>query len=351
MKHRTMKAGKEQPISPRLASELGTMFYYHPPKMLSRNLRKMFMDYVIRELEVGASDYCEELILGLNWLFNFLDVAEEEMDVKECSTGAAICSTDLFGEPRGSLDSAIKFIVAMVLPERIYSLEYADPMDNEDGNYYDLLVVLPDASQRPFRHYEVLIELCCFGNERVSCSLHQSTTLNRYISEGNLFYSSVCRDEHLLYGNKASSLPSPDPAKLEEARERAGKTFMVSYRKASSFLEGAKGYFEKGTHDICVFMLQQAAELTLRGVILAYTGKDVRTHSITELLKNCRRVAPQLHLIFRGKGADSERLLELLEGAYKDSRYGERYDVKAEDVGELMKRIELLLVRAKEIFE
>lgn len=181
MKHGTMKAGKEQPISPRLASELGTMFYYHPPKTLSRNLRKMFMDYVITELEVGASDYCEELILGLNWLFNFLDVAEEEMDVKECSTETAICSTSPLREPRGSLDSVIKFIVAMVQPERIYMLEYADPMDNEDGSYYDLLVVLPDASQRPFRHYEVLIELCCFGNDHVNCSLHQSAILNRYI--------------------------------------------------------------------------------------------------------------------------------------------------------------------------
>ena len=345
-----MGSGREAHISQRLASELATLFYYHPPWKLNRNLRKMFLDYVECGLTVGVPDYFEELAPELNWLFNFLDVAEEEVrytDEKRTGPEQALKP----GQPMNSLDAIVKHIVDMLAPERIYSLAYGDPLKIEDVTYYDLLIVMPDVSQKPFRSYETLIELCCFDNSHVNCSLHQSATLVNYINEGNLFYSSVCITDNLVYQNGADSFPDPDPERIAVARLEAKKVFTGSYNKATSFMDGAKFHFDKGGYDVSAFMLQQAAELTLRGVVMAFTGRDVRTHSVGELLKNCRRVAPQLHMILRGNGAESERLLELLEGAYLNSRYQEGYEVKAEDLEVLMKRVELLLVRAKEVFE
>jgi len=346
-----MTSGIDRSISPRLASELGTLLYNHPPKTLSQNLRKMFMDYVVGELKVGASDYSEELVLGLTWLFNFLDVAEEEMNKEKNVCKQSVGATKAPAQATESLEEIISFIVAMVQPERIYSLEYENPVDEEGSNYYDLLIVIPDKAQKSFKHYDVLLDLCCFGNAQVSCSLHQSASLSRQIAEGNLFYSIVCNERNTVYDNGACMLPAPDPARRDRAKEDARKVFAAAYNKALSFLEGAKRYYQTGAQDICAFMLQQSAELTLRGVILAFTGRDVRTHSITELLKCSKRVAPQLNLIFRGRAEDEEQLVCILETSYLNARYQEVYGVNVEALEAVIERVELLLGRAKKLFE
>jgi len=94
-KQTIMASGMEGHISQRLASELATLFYYHPPCKLSRNLRNVFLDYVECGLTVGVPDYFEELAPELNWLFNFLDVAVEEVtytDEKRTGPGPALMS-------------------------------------------------------------------------------------------------------------------------------------------------------------------------------------------------------------------------------------------------------------------
>src|SRR5690606_21541161 len=119
----------------------------------------------------------------------------------------------------------------------------------------------------------------------------QSATLANHIHEGNLFYSSVCIADNLVYQSSADGFPDPDPERIAGARLNAKTVFTASYNKATSFIDGAKFHFDRESYDVSAFMLQQATELTLRGVVMAFTGRDVRTHSVGELLKNCRRLA------------------------------------------------------------
>ncbi|MDK2465071.1 MAG: HEPN domain-containing protein [Candidatus Korarchaeota archaeon] len=55
-------------------------------------------------------------------------------------------------------------------------------------------------------------------------------------------------------------------------------------RKAKRFIEVAKRDLDGGYYDISAFNAQQAAEMSLKAVLIAKTGYKPLTHSITELL-------------------------------------------------------------------
>jgi hypothetical protein len=50
---------------------------YHPAKRLSKNLRRMFMEY-LRYQDIGVSIYFEETLKDLDGLFDLLDIIEEQ---------------------------------------------------------------------------------------------------------------------------------------------------------------------------------------------------------------------------------------------------------------------------------
>ena len=339
-----MKA--ERFVSPKLTEELGTLLYYHPPKQMSQNLRKMMMDYIKYETEFGIPDYFSDLFSSLDWLFNFLDIAEREFkvtdDYEEFDNNADLPSTNSHSQ----IDEIVNFIVTLLKPEKIFVLTYDNPVNNEDGPYFDLIIVIPDNSKKSFKDYETLIELSCFKNTNVTCSLHQSNTLAKQIADCNLFYSTACTAANIAYDDKLVQLPSPDAERLTAAKEKALTIFTAGFNKAASFLQGAKIFYEKGDLAIVAFMLQQATELTLRAIILAMTGNDVRTHSINELQKNCKRISPKLTKVL----ADDTNLLNLLEMAYLNSRYGDTYSVKDQDMSHLIAKVELLQLSARQMF-
>ena len=337
----------ERYVSTKLTEELGSLLYYHPPKQMSQNLRKMMMDYIKNETEFGIPDYFSDLISSLDWLFNFLDVAEQEFKVtcedKDFDNEDDSISTNA----DSAIGESINFIVRMIQPEKIFVLPFDSPENNENDPYFDLIIVIPDTSKRSFKDYETLIELSCFKNTRVTFSVHQSNTLAKQITDCNLFYSTACIATNLVYDNKLTQLPSPDPKRLTAAKDRALMTFTAGYNKAISFFQGAKGFYHKGDFAITAFMLQQATELTLRAVVLAMTGNDVRTHSIVELLKNCRRVAPRMTTAL----IDEVQLLNLLEGAYLNSRYNEKYSVKEDEIIILIEKVKLLQACSEQVFK
>ncbi len=65
-------------LSPILKHQLRQFCENHYPDRVSRNLRRMLLDYLDNELQIGIPNYLEELLFQLNDLFDLLDVAAEE---------------------------------------------------------------------------------------------------------------------------------------------------------------------------------------------------------------------------------------------------------------------------------
>ncbi|RYE59436.1 MAG: hypothetical protein EOP48_00915 [Sphingobacteriales bacterium] len=121
--------------SGKLVEELYTLFYYYPPKQMARNLRKMFLDYAEGELSVGTPDYFNDLIPNLNWLFNFLDVAEEEFVISDNEEPTEFDNYLLFDN--NAIKTTINFIVALIRPEKIYSIRYDVEIEAINNTNYD----------------------------------------------------------------------------------------------------------------------------------------------------------------------------------------------------------------------
>ena len=117
-----------------------------------------------------------------------------------------------------------------------------------------------------------------------------------------------------------------------------------------TFLQGASNYRGENNNEMTAFMLQQAAELVLRGLITALSGTCAKTHYFNELKKPLKRYLPALGYIISTDATEEERLLHILEKAYLESRYSHQLQVDNADIDVLSEAIELLHEKAKALF-
>jgi hypothetical protein len=166
------------------------------------------------------------------------------------------------------LNSIIPLIVMAMAPERIYLLSKSPT---------DLLIVMPDKSQRPFSEYEHLIETVSMNQEGFYFSLHSSAELHKQLQKGHILYSISCTPDNLIYDNGlAPGLPLT-AIKLNELRKEAEERFKPGFQKATAFLSAANQQYTSGEREMAAFMLHQATELALRALILSLTGQDKTT--------------------------------------------------------------------------
>jgi HEPN domain-containing protein len=180
----------------------------------------------------------------------------------------------------------------------------------------------------------------------VCFTLHKATTIYRQIEDGHLFYSAICITDHLVYDSDSRELPTVNATVQDTKRSEAQKEFGVAYEKAVSFFEGAKMYIDYGNLSMAAFMLHQTIELTLRGLIKSFGGVDIRTHSISALLKNLRGFFPELASLFHASTPEEAHAIELLDKAYLNSRYG-YLEIKKEDLSVAMIKSERMLILIK----
>lgn len=323
-------------ISNKLVDEISNFLHHHTLPAISRDLRNVMIRYVQE-----TSDTHKNAISGFRWLFQLLDIMEQEKILSQRISEAPIATITA-----ASVADITEFLVTMIQPEKIFAVAHNDVTSHQA---YDLLIVVPDTAKATFKEYETLIELACFKHINVTCSIHQANFIARQLAVYNLFYTNTCRKVNLVYDNGFAPLILPDIALVMAAKEKASQCFRVHFSKAVSFLSIARNLSSNGCDEITVFMLHQAAELTLRAVIMAIIQTDLKTHSILELLKNCRRITGGFRSVLSSENSGDMRLIKILENAYLHSRYQEHYDIAQSDIVLLLEKITLLQTMADSI--
>lgn len=250
-----------------------------------------------------------------------------------------------------SNDAFIRFIINIIQPEKIFGVHYPDRIKETNPINTDLLIVIPDSCQKPFSEFETLIKVCLLNNQTITFSLHKSADLNNHLAAGHIFYTSVCTKANIVYDNKGTYLQQALLLKNTEIAQKAASDFEAGFSKAASFMQGAKMYLDKGEKALTAFMLQQATELPFRALILSLTGNEIKTHSIYTFKKYCKRYAPELNTIFSGNTEAEEKLLQLCEKAYLQSRYAPLFEIDEDILQTLMQRVCLFIETAKQLFE
>ncbi|MDB5222819.1 MAG: hypothetical protein JWN83_1486 [Chitinophagaceae bacterium] len=328
-------------LSEPLQDELTQLLQLPQIGVLGQHLRRMFIDYLEHELQTGIPVYFDEFLYPLNCLFDFLEAAATGTAAQKKVNSTA--KDDVALTPQQII---IQFIAATVSPEKIFLISHAKEKD-----FFDLLIVIPDISQTAFSDFEQVIAAGCISHSNIHFSLHQSGHINKQIEEGHIFYSLVCTRENLVYDDGMQPLLTTGPGKLHPLINKAKNEFNTGIKRAQSFLNGANTYHANNEKELTAFMLQQAAELAFRTVILSLTGQDIRTHSITVLKKHCKRCAPGLNEIFPANTTEEERLISLLDKAYLNARYSADFIISNADEALLLERVQLLLIKAAGIFK
>jgi len=242
------------------------------------------------------------------------------------------------------VEHIIHFIILTLQPACIYKV----PLPEEYG-ILDLVIVLPDSYSKAFSHYERIIDIAGIHHSNFRFSLHHAAHLGQKLATGSFFFNSVCIPANQLYNNGNIILPVLNEEQLAPLATKALDRFNTSHQSATSFLQGAKFYKKQLQHSMAAFMLHQCIELSFRGVVMALTGSDVRTHSISTLLTNTWRVAPGMNKLFPTDTNWDKTFLPWLDSIYCDSRYKEGFTIAPEQLAILYKRAQQVHATAKQV--
>jgi HEPN domain-containing protein len=202
------------------------------------------------------------------------------------------------------------------------------------------IIILNATHTHRHKHYQKIINACRLG-ENASYTLCQESELQRQYRLGNIFWSTFCIPENLVYtsgDNQVETLWQ----RLVNARDHAADAFTTGIEKANSFYEGASFYWAKADNNMAAFMLHQATELCLRAMIIAFTGQEVRTHVLSELRNHIARFAPEIASCICVKSVKQKHIFSLLESAYSHSRYTNNFQINSEDILQLLQQVQQL---------
>ena len=215
-------------------------------------------------------------------------------------------------------------------------------------------VFMPDApSCRSVGHYYVLVLV----NEGCNCSLLQDKMENicrrfipvtalvlntdrfiEWLLAAHPFAKTVQQRAVLLHGEPIRFYPLQTTETLHVAD--AEKLNRESLQKVKAFFAGAELYIVRLEYKMAAFMLHQCAEHALLAILKAGSGLHVNTHNLDKLIRYCNMVNYRIPEIFPRHNDQQERLLQLLQKAYIDTRYKDNYAICA---AELLTIKEMLL--------
>ncbi|HEV7330109.1 MAG TPA: HEPN domain-containing protein [Flavisolibacter sp.] len=248
------------------------------------------------------------------------------------------------------LKPVVQFLVATLAPSQVYCLNHPSANGKNEDPWIHLCLIIPNRCTTPFTELEPVLEMAVINHRKLSCSLHQEGNTRDALKKGHLFYTLAFRAENRIYDSGETVLPQVSPEAWQAVKNSLHITFGYYHNKASRFYEAAALLLLQ-QDPLALFMLQQAAEMIFRGMLLGLNGYDKKTHELRCLKKHLRRCAPRLLDIFPDDTAEEQRLLTLLEEAYLQARYQPDYTFQDKDAALLQQRVKCLLDTAVQVKE
>ena len=167
--------------------------------------------------------------------------------------------------------------------------------------------------------------------------------LNDALSEGRYFFVEILAQGVMLYDSGEYRLATPRELDYTEIKGMAEAYYKDKYSDAEDFLFHAKIAQERGTYQMCSFMLHQATENFIKTIPLVYVLYGYKEHDLEFLIEKCKPYTLDLAKVFPRDTDEEERLFKLLQRAYIEARYNKKnFAVTKADIDVLIPRIELL---------
>ncbi len=165
---------------------------------------------------------------------------------------------------------------------------------------------------------------------------------NHALTKAHYFETEIKRDGILLYDSGQYKLARRRKLDFAEIRERAQKYFDDKFGRALSFLIDVGHAANRGDYKQASFYLHQSAENLLRTVSLVHILYSPKNHDLDELLRSCKAYTLELCRAFPRNTPEEERLFDLLQRSYIESRYNPDFEITKADIEALVPKVERL---------
>src|SRR5690606_4547134 len=132
-------------------------------------------------------------------------------------------------------------------------------------SHYDILIIT--RSEEKLKDHEILDKTNQLNREsiRLTPEIHNIKALQKGIQKGRRFFTTVCKNGILLYGEA-----KPEVGLVEKVSHKSDESHWAHhFELAKQFLTGAEHYLSKAQPSLSVFMLHQATEHACIAIIHA----------------------------------------------------------------------------------
>lgn len=248
------------------------------------------------------------------------------------------------------------YILTLMVPEKIicFGSKVTQTISNScfvgekskvSPNSYCLLIIPPAETVSADLVIQQTIELGCKTLANVTVIVHKMKEINEALQKGSSFFTAIYKKGLLVHDLGKEDFCVPLAAEAMDQRIIRREMFWNQWFKLSSdFMSGASFYATQQINNLAVFMLHQSLQHCYSGMLRVLTGYRTNSNSLRRLLRLIENALPESSFTAIHENTPQEaRLMDILLKGYSDARYKKEFEIKAEEVTELLHRIQQIL--------
>ncbi len=220
---------------------------------------------------------------------------------------------------------------------------------------FDILILTADKSTERDVNFDIELEeaLAPKGEEtRVNFIVHTVQHMNQMLSERRFFFMDILKEGYLLYDSGRFELARPPKELPPRTMLRHAAEYYAEWMDtADGFIRGSKFMQADTGPKLAAFLLHQAVERYITGMLLVHTGYRPKEHDLQKLLDQAAGFDPRYTSVFPAATKEDRHLFDLLRRAYVDARYNKRYRITDQELTAIGERIETLRTLTVEVCE
>lgn len=234
----------------------------------------------------------------------------------------------------------IEALKILVDPEMIFLFDLPN-LGHLDVSYRrEIYVVLKNQDLEEHHNTLELFSFLTSGKQEFAIHSINRNHLTNVLGKGHLFFQYHIRQLHLIYRKEGvPDLKELPHERLQERMLHLRSSLEKNWEKGDLFWRHALQEQDNLNWESSLFFLHQALELRLRALILAWEKRELKSHEIRVLLRECYQFIPELASVFPQNTEEEVRLLQMLEDAYCKVRYRTEFPVEEQFSRALSSRV------------
>jgi len=212
-----------------------------------------------------------------------------------------------------------------------------------------LVILVGDEEKIPEGEISNKIEDHCKFLIKVHAIVHKTAGAILGVEKGSRFWTAAISKGNVVYKVSDLNLPTPMEIGKDVLVQRANDHWSRWGSQGKEFLAGAELYSTRKQFGLATFMLHQATENILKGVIQAILGYRIQMHNLPRMLRLTLLMTDELKSQFHLNSSDGIQQFDMLQNAYAHTHYGKSVEPDESGVMQLMTKVDALYNTAKEL--